>query len=127
VRISATDWREDGSTLEDSVALSRAIKPLGVDLIDCSSGGVVSGVKIPAASGYQVAFAEKVRREAQIRTGAVGLITSAAQAEDVVRSGQADMVLLAREMLRDPYWPLHAARKLGVDVKWPDQYLRARD
>jgi len=88
---------------------------------------VVPGVKIPAAPGYQVAFAEKVKREAQINTGAVGLITSAAQADEIIRGGQADMVLLAREMLRDPYWPLHAAKKLGADVKWPDQYLRARD
>ncbi len=127
VRISATDWREDGWTPEDSVVLSRTIKLLGVDLIDCSSGGIVPGVKIPAAAGYQVAFAEKVKREAQINTGAVGLITSAEQADDIVRRGQADMVLLAREMLRDPYWPLHAAKKLVADVKWPDQYLRARD
>lgn len=127
VRISATDWREDGWTPDDSVALSRTIKPLGVDLIDCSSGGIVPGVKIPAAPGYQVAFAERVRREAQIKTGAVGLITSAEQADDIIRGGQADMVLLAREMLRDPYWPLHAAKKLGADAKWPDQYLRARD
>lgn len=127
VRISATDWREDGWSPEESVELARMIKPLGVDLIDCSTGGLVGGVRIPTGPGYQVVFAERVRREAGIKTGAVGLITSAEQADEIVRSEQADMVLLARQMLRDPYWPLHAAKKLGVEAKWPDQYLRARD
>jgi len=126
VRISSTDWAEGGWTVEDSVALSGILKGLGVDLMDCSSGGIVPGVKIPVGPGYQVPFAERIRKEAGIPTGAVGMITTAAQAEAILADGQADLVLLAREFLRDPYFPMHAAFELGDDVKWPDQYLRAR-
>jgi 2,4-dienoyl-CoA reductase-like NADH-dependent reductase (Old Yellow Enzyme family) len=126
VRISSTDWAEGGWTVEDSVALAGILKGLGVDLMDCSSGGIIPGVKIPVGPGYQVPFAEQVRKEAGIPTGAVGMITTAAQAEAILADGQADLVLLAREFLRDPYFPMHAAFELGDDVKWPDQYLRAR-
>ncbi len=98
---------------------------LGVDLIDCSSGGNVSHAKIPVGPGYQVPFAERIKRDASIATGAVGLITNPAEADAIVRGGQADVVLLAREMLRDPYWPLRAARELGHEMSWPAQYLRA--
>jgi 2,4-dienoyl-CoA reductase-like NADH-dependent reductase (Old Yellow Enzyme family) len=125
VRISATDWAAGGWDLDDSVELARRLAPLGVDLIDCSSGGNVTNVKIPVGPGYQTAFAERIRREAGVATGAVGLVTSPAQADHIVRTGQADLVLLAREMLRDPYWPLRAARELGQPVEWPVQYLRA--
>jgi 2,4-dienoyl-CoA reductase-like NADH-dependent reductase (Old Yellow Enzyme family) len=126
VRISASDWVEGGWSIEDSVALAREIGPLGVDLIDCSSGGIVPRATIPIAPGYQVPFSAKIRSDARIATGAVGMITEAEQAEDILRSGQADMIIIARELLRDPYWPLHAALKLGVDVAWPNQYLRAK-
>jgi len=125
VRISATEWTEGGWDVDDSVALARVLKEHGVDLIDTSSGGNVAGAKIPTGPGYQAPFAERIRREAGIATAAVGQITEAAQAEEIVKGGQADLVLLAREMLRDPYWPLHAAEGLGVDVSWPAQYLRA--
>jgi 2,4-dienoyl-CoA reductase-like NADH-dependent reductase (Old Yellow Enzyme family) len=125
VRISATDWTEGGWDVDQSVALAKVLKEHGVDLIDTSSGGNVAGAKIPTGPGYQAPFAERIRREAGIRTAAVGQITEAKQAEEIVRGGQADVVLLAREMLRDPYWPLHAAEVLGVDVSWPAQYLRA--
>jgi len=125
VRISATEWTEGGWEVEDSVALARVLKEHGVDLIDTSSGGNVAGAKIPTGPGYQAPFAERIRREAGIATAAVGQITEAKQAEQIVRGGQADLVLLARQMLRDPYWPLHAAEELGVDVAWPAQYLRA--
>ena len=125
VRISATDWTEDGWDVEQSVELARRLKAAGVDLIDCSSGGNVDGAKIPVGAGYQLPFADRIRREADIATGAVGMITGAAQADQIVRNGQADLVLLAREMLRDPYWPLHAAAELRVSAPWPVQYLRA--
>ena len=124
VRISATDWTEGGWDIEQSVELARQLKPLGVDLIDCSSGGNVEA-KIPVGAGYQLPFADRIRREADIATAAVGMITSAAQADQIIRNGQADLVLLAREMLRDPYWPLHAAAELRHKVAWPVQYLRA--
>lgn len=124
-RISATDWVEGGWDVDQSVALSRQLKALGVDLIDCSSGGNIPGAPIPAGPGYQAPFAERIRREAGVLTGVVGLITSPVQADHVIRSGQADLVLLAREMLRDPYWPLRAARELHCPVTWPVQYLRA--
>jgi 2,4-dienoyl-CoA reductase-like NADH-dependent reductase (Old Yellow Enzyme family) len=124
-RISATDWAEGGWTLDESVELARVLKNEGVDLIDCSSGGLVGQVRIPVGAGYQVPFADRIRREAGIATGAVGMITSPSQADQIVRNGQADLVLLARELLRDPYWPLHAAAELGVEAKWPTQYLRA--
>lgn len=126
VRISASDWREDGWTVDDSVRLARLLRDDGVDLIDCSSGGIVPGVRIPVGSGYQVGFAERVRREAGIATGAVGMITTPEQADTIVRSGQADVVLLARELLRDPHWPLRAAHVLGQDIAWPPQYERAK-
>ncbi len=125
MRISATDWKEGGWDAEQSVQLAREVKGLGVDLIDCSSGGVIPGVNIPVGPGYQTKFAEKIRREAEILTGSVGMITEPVQADHVIRTGQADIVLLAREMLRDPYWPLRAARELGHEASWPAQYLRA--
>ena len=125
-RISATDWVEGGWDLEQSVALARALRETGVDLVDCSSGGLVPHAKVPLAPGYQVPFAEAIRERAGVMTGAVGLITEPAQAEAIVAGGKADLVLLARQLLRDPYWPLHAAQALGVEVPWPNQYLRAR-
>lgn len=125
IRISATDWVGGGWDIEQSVELARQLKPLGVDLIDCSSGGNVATAKIPIGAGYQTPFAERIRREAGILTGAVGMITSATQAEHIVGSGQADAVLIARELLRDPYFPLRAARELGQEIAWPPQYLRA--
>ena len=125
VRISATDWVDGGWDVEQAVELSRRFRERGVDLVDCSSGGNIASAEIPVGAGYQVPFAERIRREAGIATGAVGLITTSAQADDIVRSGRADCVLLAREMLRDPYWPLRAARELGHPVAWPPQYLRA--
>lgn len=125
VRISATDWTSGGWDLDQSVALARLLRGRGADLIDCSSGGNVAGVQIPVAAGYQVPFAERIRREAGIASGAVGLITSPKQADDIIAEGRADCVLLARELLRDPYWPLRAARELGRQVSWPKQYLRA--
>ncbi len=125
VRISATDWIDGGWDVDQSVELARVLKPAGVDLIDCSSGGNAAQAKIPVGPGYQTAFAQRLRREAGVLTGAVGLIVSAAQAEQIVGTGQADAVLLARELLRDPYWPLHAARALEQAASWPIQYLRA--
>jgi 2,4-dienoyl-CoA reductase-like NADH-dependent reductase (Old Yellow Enzyme family) len=127
VRISATEWTDGGWDIEQSVELARAIAPLGVDLIDCSSGGNVPKVRIPLGPGYQVPLAARVRAESGVPTGAVGLITSAPQADEIVRSGKADLVFLAREELRDPYFPLHAARELGAHIAWPKQYLRAKD
>lgn len=126
VRISATDWVEGGWDLEQSVQLARWLKEVGVDLIDCSSGGSVPGAKIPVQPGYQVPFAAEVRSRAGIATGAVGLITEPKQAERIIAAGQADAILLARQMLRDPYWPLHAAHELGEDISWPVQYERAK-
>ncbi len=126
-RVSATDWTEGGWALEDTVELAERLKAEGVDLIDCSSGGAVPHVKIPVGPGYQVPFAEAVRRETGLATGAVGLITKPEQAEEIVASGKADCVLIARELLRDPYWPLHAAKALGAQIEWPKQYARARD
>lgn len=126
LRISATDWREDGWTPDDSVSLAKQVKPLGVDLIDCSSGGVVGHVKIPVGPGYQVPLARKLKHEAGIMTGAVGMITEPRQADEIIASGDADLVLMAREFLREPYFPLHAAKSLGVDIDWPLQYHRAK-
>lgn len=126
VRISATEWTDGGWTGDDSVALSKILKGKGVDLVDCSSGGNVATAKIPLKPGYQVEFAEKVKNEAGILTGAVGLITTPEQANDIIQTGQADIVLLAREMLRDPHFPLRAAHVLGHEVKWPVQYERAK-
>jgi 2,4-dienoyl-CoA reductase-like NADH-dependent reductase (Old Yellow Enzyme family) len=125
IRISSTDWVEGGWDIEQAVELARSLRPLGVDLVDCSSGGNVADAKIPIGPGYQVAFAERIRRDAGILTGAVGMITEPHQADEIIRRGHADIVLLAREMLRDPYWPLHAAAELGNAISWPAQYLRA--
>lgn len=126
VRISATDWVEGGWDIEQSVELGRILLARGVDLIDCSSGAIVPGVKIPAAPIYQVPFAARIRSDAAIMTGAVGFITEPEQADAIIAEGKADMVLLAREMLRDPNWPLRAARALGQDITWPQQYERAK-
>ncbi len=125
VRISATDWIDGGWDIQQSVELARQLKELGADLIDCSSGGNVAHAKVPVGPGYQTQFAEQIRREANILTGAVGMITSPIQAEHIIVSGQADAVIIARELLRDPYWPLRAARELGQPISWPVQYLRA--
>jgi 2,4-dienoyl-CoA reductase-like NADH-dependent reductase (Old Yellow Enzyme family) len=125
VRISATDWADGGWDLEQSIRLARDLKQLGVDLIDCSSGGTVPHAVIPAAPGYQTPFAQRIRKEAGIMTGAVGLITSPVQAENIIATGEADVILMAREFLRDPYWPLRAARELNQSITWPVQYLRA--
>lgn len=126
VRISTTDWTEGGWNLEESIYLVKQLKEIGVDLIDCSSGGNVAKAKIPAGPGYQIPFSEKIKREANILTGGVGLITSPIQAEQIIATGQADAVFLAREFLRNPYWPLYAAKQLKVDVNWPVQYSRAK-
>lgn len=126
VRISATDWVEGGWGLADSVWLSAQLKELGIDLVDCSSGGLVPNASITVEPGYQVPFAEEVRREAGIPTAAVGLITEPKQAEGIIANGKADAVLLARELLRDPHWPLRAAYELGAEADWPVQYERAR-
>ena len=126
LRISASDWVEGGWTIQDSVALAVMMKPSGVDLIDCSSGGNISDAKIPIGAGFQVPFASQVRREGNVMTGAVGMITSPQQADQIIRNGDADMVLLAREFLRDPHWPLHAAQTLGQKLDWPVQYRRAK-
>jgi len=126
VRISAVDWVEDGWTIEDSIQLCKWLKDIGIDLIDCSSGGLVLDAKIPAGPGYQTSFAAAIRAQAGIATGAVGMITDPAQAEHILVTGQADAVFLARELLRDPYWPLHAAHQLRADVDWPVQYARAK-
>ena len=125
VRISSTEWVDGGWTIEDSVALARELKRCGVDLIDCSSGGNVATATIPLAPGYQVPFAERVRRDAGIATGAVGLITDPHQAEDILQSGRADLIIVARQLLRDPYWPIRAAQALGEPPAVPTQYLRA--
>ena len=124
-RISATDWAEGGWDIADSVMLSRRLRSLGIDLVDCSSGGAVLEQQIPLSPGYQVPFAERIRREAGVATGAVGLITTPQQSNEILTAGKADLVLLAREFLRDPYFPLHAARELKVELKPPVQYGRA--
>ena len=127
LRISATDYAPGGWDVDQSVALARVLVSDGnVDLIDCSSGGLVPGVHVPLGPGYQVPFAARIRAEAGIATGAVGLITGARQADEIIAQGQADVVLLARELLRDPYFPLHAAHELDATGPWPSQYLRAR-
>jgi len=126
VRLSSTDWVENGWDLEQSIYLARGLQEAGVDLIDCSSGGNVPDAKIPAGPGYQLSFSERIKKEVKILTGGVGFITSPEQAETVIRSGQADVVLLAREILRHPYWPLEAAKRLKAEIDWPRQYLRAK-
>jgi 2,4-dienoyl-CoA reductase-like NADH-dependent reductase (Old Yellow Enzyme family) len=132
VRLSVTDWVDSSSevpggglTVEDSIAFAKLLKAEGIDLVDCSSGGNDPRQQIPIGAGYQVAFADRIRREAEIATGAVGMITAAEQADQIIRTGQADFVLLARELLRDPYWPLHAAETLHKPGAWPVQYERA--
>jgi 2,4-dienoyl-CoA reductase-like NADH-dependent reductase (Old Yellow Enzyme family) len=143
VRISATDWLEDpvsgksaagaasgdelGWTLEQSVKLASELRDHGVDLIDVSSGGNVASVRIPTGPGYQTPFSHRIRHEAKIPTGTVGMITDPTQADHIIRTGQADLVILAREMLRNPYWPLLAAHELKQEISWPAQYLRAAD
>src|SRR6202044_4250765 len=122
---SATDWAEGGWDIDQSVDLARHLLALGVDLIDCSSGGNLEKADIPVGPGYQTPFAERIRREANIPTAAVGMITAPAQADQIIRNDQADIVLLARQMLRDPYWPMHAAQDLEQIATWPEQYLRA--
>jgi 2,4-dienoyl-CoA reductase-like NADH-dependent reductase (Old Yellow Enzyme family) len=125
VRISSTDWTEGGWTIEESVKLANILKDTGVDLIDCSSGGNVFNAKIPVGPGFQVPFSEAVRKTG-ILTGTVGLITTALQAESILQGGKADLILLGRELLRNPYFPLHAAKELGADIEWPVQYLRSK-
>lgn len=126
VRISATDWAEGGWDIEQSVALSAILKDMNVDLIDCSSGGLASYAKVPFGPGYQVPFAERIKKETGILTGAVGLITEVKQAEEILEKNQADLILIARASLRDPYFALHAARTLEEDISWPIQYHRAK-
>jgi len=126
VRLSCTDWVEGGWDLEQSVALARELKKLGVDAVDASSGGLDRRQQIPVGPGYQVPFAERIRHEAEIATVAVGLITDARQAEEILAAGRADAVALARQLLRHPYWPLEAAHELDSEVRWPEQYLRAK-
>ncbi len=126
VRLSATDWVEGGWTPDETVELARTLRGLGVDLIDCSSGGLVPYARVPAAPGYQVGFAERVRREGGVASAAVGMITEPAQAEEIIAEGRADLVLLARQLLRDPHFPLRAALALKAEGPWPSQYLRAR-
>jgi len=126
VRISATDWADGGWNINEAVKLSKILKDLGVDLIDCSSGGLVPYAKIPVGPGYQVAFAERIKTEAGILTGAVGLITAVQQAEDILAHGQADLIIIARASLRDPYFALHSAPVLEDNIDWPLQYQRAK-
>jgi 2,4-dienoyl-CoA reductase-like NADH-dependent reductase (Old Yellow Enzyme family) len=126
VRISATDWAEGGWDLAQSIVFARRLKEVGVDLVDCSSGGLVPRAKVAVGPGYQVPFAEAIRRDAAIPTAAVGMITEPKQAEEILAKGQADAIVMARAFLRDPYWPLHAAKELGAEIAWPVQYGRAR-
>jgi 2,4-dienoyl-CoA reductase-like NADH-dependent reductase (Old Yellow Enzyme family) len=127
VRLSCTDWVPGGWDLDQSVELARLLKDQGVDLIDCSSGGIVPDARIPVGPGFQVPFAERIRREAGVATAAVGMITAPAHADEIIRNGRADLVLLARELLRDAEWPLRAARSLGLTgvLEPPPQYARA--
>jgi 2,4-dienoyl-CoA reductase-like NADH-dependent reductase (Old Yellow Enzyme family) len=122
VRISATDWARGGWDIEQAVVFCRALRAAGVDLVDCSSGGLVPGQQVPLGPGYQVPFAERVRREAGVATGAVGLITEPEMAQEIIQDGRADLILLGREFLREPYWPLRAAAELGAPSPWPRQY-----
>lgn len=126
VRISATDWVEGGWDMAQSIQLAKWLKETGIDLIDCSSGGLVLDAKIPAGPGYQTVFAQRIREEAGIATSAVGLITSALQAEHILVTGQADAIMMARKLLSDPHWPLRAAQELRTDIAWPNQYARAK-
>jgi 2,4-dienoyl-CoA reductase-like NADH-dependent reductase (Old Yellow Enzyme family) len=126
VRISATEWTPGGWDGDDSVRLAKLLQAKGVDLVDCSTGGNISGVRIELKPLYQVPFAERIKKETGLLSGAVGLITTPNECEQIIAEAKADLVFLARQMLRDPYFPLHAAKELGVDVPWPDQYLRAK-
>jgi len=126
VRVSSTDWVDGGWRIEDAVALAHHLSAYGVDLIDCSSGGIAPGIAVPAGPGYQIPFSQRIKDTLPVLTAAVGMITSPAQADQIIRTEQADIVLLAREMLRDPYWPLRAAKALGHDAPWPRQYARAK-
>ncbi|GGB77757.1 NADPH dehydrogenase NamA [Dyadobacter sediminis] len=126
VRISATDWAENGWNENESVELAKILKNTGVDLIDVSTGGLVPSVKIPVGPSYQVPFSAKIKKEAEMMTGAVGMITETQQAEDILQHHEADLIVMAREFLRDPYFPLHAAHQLGEDIVWPVQYDRAK-
>jgi 2,4-dienoyl-CoA reductase-like NADH-dependent reductase (Old Yellow Enzyme family) len=126
VRISATDWIDGGWDLPQSIVLAQRLRQLGVDLVDCSSGGLVPTAKVPAAPGYQIPFAATIRREAGMATGAVGLIQDALQAEQTLVCEEADAIFIGRALLRDPYWPLHAAETLRADIPWPVQYQRAK-
>ncbi|HCW05888.1 MAG TPA: oxidoreductase, partial [Cytophagales bacterium] len=126
VRISASDWAEGGWTIDESVELAKILKQHNVDLIDSSSGGAVPHQKIAIGQGYQVPFADRIKNEASILTGAVGMIDNVDQAEEILTSGKADLILMAREFLRDPYFPLHAAKHLGESIAWPLQYERAK-
>ena len=126
VRISATDWVDGGWDENDSIALAKILKVHGVDVIDCSSGGNSHEQKIPVTPMYQVPFSEKIKKESGILTGAVGLITTANEAENILKEKKADLIIMARQLLREPYFPLHAAKQLGVDLSWPDQYERAK-
>jgi 2,4-dienoyl-CoA reductase-like NADH-dependent reductase (Old Yellow Enzyme family) len=125
IRISASDWKKGGWDIEQSVELARQLGPLGVDLVDCSSGGLALDQEVMLGPGYQVPFAERIRRETGIMTGAVGMIETKEQVEGILARNEADLVLMAREFLRDPYWVLRAARELGHKISWPKQYLRA--
>jgi 2,4-dienoyl-CoA reductase-like NADH-dependent reductase (Old Yellow Enzyme family) len=126
VRVSATDWHQGGLAIDDVVAIAQQLSARGVDLIDCSAGGVIPGNPQSTGPGYQVPFAQRIRQDAGLPTAAVGLITAPEQADQVIRNGRADLVALGRELLRNPYWPLEAGRLLGYDVHWPRQYRRAR-
>ena len=127
VRISSTDWTDNGWDIDQSIQLANWLKDVGVDLIDCSSGGNVPNAKIPLEPGYQIPFSERIKKETGLLTGGVGLITDAEQAEEIINSEKASIVLLARQMLRDPYWALHSAKKLNVDLEdFPKQYLRSK-
>jgi len=126
VRISATDWAEGGWDLRQSIVFCAALKEIGIDLIDCSSGGQVHYAKIPVGPGYQVPFAKAIKQEVGIATGAVGIITKALQAEDILQNEDADVIIMGREMLRDPYWPIHTAKDMDAEIQWPLQYLRAK-
>jgi 2,4-dienoyl-CoA reductase-like NADH-dependent reductase (Old Yellow Enzyme family) len=126
LRISASDWADGGWTVDDSVRLAQVLKGNGVDLVDCSSGGISAAAKIAAGPNYQVPFADAVRNQGGMPTAAVGIITEAHQAEEILEKGQADLIVMAREMLRDPYFPMHAAKELGYDITWPQQYERAK-
>ena len=126
VRISATDWVNGGWNENDSVALAKVLKKYDVDVIDCSTGSNSPEQKIPLAPLYQVPFSQKIKREANILTAAVGLITTSQQSEEILDENKADFIIMARQILREPYFPLHAAKELGIDLKWPDQYDRAK-